>query len=347
MYKTTIYGLPLNPTSLLEQLDGASFCVSYGTREKLGKQLDQAIRLVGEDGILLVDNGAYTHWKQGGAMTPEYVEGFEIWAQDILDRCPQAIAVIPDVIMGSVEQNAKLVEETLLDLDRCMPIWHMHEPISYLIDLCERFAYVGFGSTADKPGSKKWHARIKEAFAAIDQWLIDSEGAYVRPRIHMMRAQNYAHLYGFDSSDSTNVGMNHNRQLRDAGETVPQFAARIDSKIQASAGLEAEHQIKRPLLDHEEQKKWEENWALEMQLRAAGFDAVADEMLEDRYARSIERCAMIKAQVDRPKQAQAEREAVARAQVVLTDTGNVIDASNFKRARENRDALAQGFLWRD
>lgn len=261
MEKTTIYGLPLNPTPLLEQLKGASFCVSYATRDKLGSQLDQAIKLVGQDGILLVDNGAFSHWQSGGAMTEEYIEGFEEWAQDILDRCPQAIAVIPDVIRGTLEQNVELINTTMLDRDRAMPIWHMDEPISYLIDLCEGYGYIGFGSTMDAPGSAKWHVRIKEAFAAIDAW--EKETGEVRPRIHMMRAQAFAHLYAFDSSDSTNVAMNHNRQLKKRGENVPQFAARIDSKIQASAGPEAEHQEKRPLLDHVEMSNLRVIWMLE------------------------------------------------------------------------------------
>ena len=43
MKKHTIYGLPLNPMPLLDELRGGSFCVSYATRDKLGRQLDQAI----------------------------------------------------------------------------------------------------------------------------------------------------------------------------------------------------------------------------------------------------------------------------------------------------------------
>lgn len=86
MEKITVYGLPLNPMPALEQLKGASFCVSYATRGKLGKQLDQAIRLVGDDALLLVDNGAFSHWQGGGQMTDDYIEGFEDWAADILAR---------------------------------------------------------------------------------------------------------------------------------------------------------------------------------------------------------------------------------------------------------------------
>ena len=197
MQKTTIYGLPMNPMPLLEQLKGASFCVSYATRAKLGKQLAQAIRLVGEDGVLLVDNGAFTHWGNGGLMTEDYIAGFEAWAEDILERCPQAIAVIPDVIRGTMEQNIALIESTGLDLDRAMPIWHMDEPLSFLRSLCDRFGYIGFGSTIDQPGSENWHARIKEAFAAIDAWALET--GEPRPRVHIMRAQQFAHLYAFDT----------------------------------------------------------------------------------------------------------------------------------------------------
>lgn len=273
MFKTTIYGLPLNPMPALEQLRGASFCVSYGTRGKLGKQLDQAISLVGANGILLVDNGAFSAWQAGvDTMNDEaYLEGFAEWANDILGRCPQAVAVLPDVIDGTHEQNAQLVCETMtmFNSDRTMPIWHMHEPIDYLLHLCEGFGYVGIGSSGAyaNPASPKWKARIAEAFAAIDQWEAESNGANLRPRIHMMRAQAQAHLFPFDSADSTNVAVNHNRQFRKSGENIAAFAARVDAKVQASAGPEAEHQVKRPLQGYQEMEAMRAIWFLE----AAGY----------------------------------------------------------------------------
>jgi hypothetical protein len=250
MEKLTVYGLPLAPYSALEQLAGASFCVSYGSRAKLGRQLGDAMRLVGRDGILLVDNGAFTMHKQGvSARTESYQNGYEAWAQDILARCPQAVAVIPDVIGGTTEENIQLVAECRLDRDRSMPVWHLHESLEYLVYLCESFEWVGFGSSGDywQVGTAKWHGRIREAFAAIEAWEQTGE---CRPRIHMLRAQSMAHLYPFDSSDSTNVAMNHNRQRRRSGEGIPAFAGRIDGKIQASAGAPAEHQLKRPLDAH-------------------------------------------------------------------------------------------------
>lgn len=269
--KTSVFGLPLNPRHLLEELAGASFCVSYATRDKLGSQLDDAIRLVGQDGILLVDNGAFSMHKQGISTRDEsYQEAYEIWAQEILDRCPQAIAVLPDVIGGTEAENAELINTSMLDYDRAMPIWHMHESLDYLLHLCEGFGYIGIGSSGEywQVGSPAWHARIAEMFAAIDAWEATSCGAFIRPRIHMMRAQSMAHLYPFDSSDSTNVAMNHGR-YRDQGEGyVAAFAARATAKIAASSGAEAEHQEKRPLLAHVEMAAWREAMELE-QLKEA------------------------------------------------------------------------------
>lgn len=259
MIKTAIYGLPLNPAPLLQELAGASFCVSYATRDRLGKQLDDAIRLVGQDGILLVDNGAFSMHKQGVSTRDEaYLEAYERWAQDILDRCPQAIAVIPDVIGGTVQENWDLVCTTNLDLERAMPIWHMHEPIDYLLHMCADFGYVGIGSSGEywQVGTTAWNARIAEAFEAIDRWERESNGAYVRPRIHMMRAQSQAHRFAFDSSDSCNVAMNHGRYRGEGAGYVGRFAERVASKIKASSGAEADHQVKRPLLGHLETAAW-------------------------------------------------------------------------------------------
>jgi len=255
LVRTPVYGLPLNPRPLLEQLKGASFCVSYATRGKLGSQLEDAIRLVGEGQILLVDNGAFSLHKQGVTARDEsYLEGYEAWAQDILDRCDQAIAVIPDVIGGTEAENADLVRTTMLPFDRAMPIWHMHESIEYLLYLCESFDYVGIGSSGKywNPQSPEWAARMGFAMAAIEAWERGSNGAYIRPRLHMMRAQSQAHQFDLDSADSTNVAMNHGRYRHEGEGHVARLAQRAAAKLAAVSGPEAEHQVKRPLLAWQE-----------------------------------------------------------------------------------------------
>src|SRR5215472_6713327 len=279
MEKITVYGLPINPAHLINQLDKPSFCVSYGTRDRLGKQLNQAIDLVAEDGILLVDNGAFSHWKSGGKMDDAYIDGFINWAKNIADRCPQAVVVIPDVIGGSWEQNQKLIEEWDYALsDRSMVMWHLDEPINILIGrLKQGWPWLGIGSSGEYKdvGTEKWHARMREVFAAIDAWERDwaQPNGYVRPRIHLMRAQSQSHLYPVDSSDSTNLAVNHNRQSRKAGECFKSFAKRIDDKIQASAGAAAEYQKLRPVTAGWEMDRWQDQHQMDLMSYKLQLDA--------------------------------------------------------------------------
>lgn len=257
MKKRIAYGTPVTPAHLINELAGSSFCVSYWNRKKLGKQLDAIIDLVGDDEILLVDNGAFSAWMSGETMSDEYWEGFAAWASDILARCPQAVAVIPDVIDGDAQANNELMHEFMgmswldgvgsLPTERLMPVWHMHEPLSRLQYLVESgFAYIAFGSSGEyaQPGTAQWDARIAAAFAAIDEMV--ATGAYARPWIHMMRAQAQAHKFDFDSSDSTNVAVNHNRYKAEGAGHVSRFAERVASKIIASCDMVERREIEAP-----------------------------------------------------------------------------------------------------
>jgi len=255
MKKRTVFGLPLNPRRLLTQLAGHSFCVSYWHRDKLGSQLESAIRLVGKDQILMLDNGAYSAWRNGQEFTPEYWDGFARWAIDIMDRCPQAVLVVPDVIDGNVDANHELACEflsslaldhgRLLDRDRCMVVWHMHEPLDYLTHMVEGgYQYIAIGSSGEygKVGTPEWHGRIEAAFAALDE-LCQPGSGYRRPWIHMMRAQSEHHRYPFDSCDSCNLAMNHGAWgRRNPGDFhVARFANTIKRRVDASVtGVERE-----------------------------------------------------------------------------------------------------------
>jgi hypothetical protein len=213
MNKRVVFGLPLNPAPLLEQLRGQSFCLSYYHRNRLGRQLDQAIELVAEDGILLLDNGAFSAWQSGETLGWDHWERFAEWAGGIMARCPQAVAVIPDIIGGTEAENWELMNDFvgMLDNYRCMPVWHMHESLGYLRHLCEGWQHVAIGSSGQyaKVGTAKWHKRIRTAMRAINRATI--RNSLMRPWIHMMRAQSEMHGYDFDSCDSCNVAVNHGR----------------------------------------------------------------------------------------------------------------------------------------
>lgn len=258
MKKRVVFGLPLTPTHLLEQLQGHSFCVSYFTRKTLGRQLDQAIRLVGADEILLVDNGAFSAWRSRLTLDESYWDGFARWASAILRRSPQAVVIVPDVIDGDETANDMLahdfvcsvleLRDVYLPAERLMVVWHMHESIDRLLGLVEAgWSYLAIGSSGQyaRVGTPQWHARIEEALAALDRHCAQSNGAYVRPWLHMMRAQSQAHAYGFDSSDSTNVAVNHHRYKR-ADNHVASFAGRIRARITAGCSMIERHPIQPP-----------------------------------------------------------------------------------------------------
>lgn len=267
MNKRVVFGLPLNPAPLLDQLTGHSFCVSYAHRARLGKQLDQAIELVGEDGILLVDNGAFTAWQQGTTMDWDYWEGYARWADGILRRCPQAVAVVPDVIGGTVEQNHELLTDFLccglIDTDRCMPVWHMHESLDWLRDLADSWAYVAIGSSGQfaKVGTPKWHKRMRLAFRAIDRATI--RHGMRRPWIHLMRAQSEMHLYPVDSCDSCNVAVNHGRFRKRSPEPghVERMATPILDRVDASCDGFERQWVQPPADSVAECRYWDERIA--------------------------------------------------------------------------------------
>lgn len=243
MKKRTVFGLPLTPIHLLEQLEGQSFCLSYATRNRLGRQLDDAIRLVADDGILLLDNGAFSAWRSG---VPMDVDGFVRWAADICDRCPQAVVVVPDVIDGDELANDEMEEDffdatlkagVFIPAERQMVVWHMHESLDRLTGMIAGgYQYIAIGSSGQyaQVGTPSWHARIREAFDHIERFCAESEGAYVRPWIHMMRAQSEAHRYPFDSADSCSLAVNHCRYKAEGDGHVARYAQRIRGKIDAS-----------------------------------------------------------------------------------------------------------------
>lgn len=253
MNKRVVFGLPLNPAPLLEQLRGRSFCVSYSHRQRLGSQLDQAIGLVGQDSLLLVDNGAFTAWRAGTTLDWQHWDGFAEWAKDILDRCPQAVMVVPDVIGGNVEENWQLAMEFCcsggIPWDRCMTVWHMHESLDYLRHMTE-MNYIAIGSSGRyaKVGTPSWHKRMRLAMRAL--WRATTRLGLNRPWVHLMRAQSMMHLYDVDSCDSCNIAVNHNvwRRRNEGPDHVARMAEPILTRVAGSCDGRERRSIDPPAL---------------------------------------------------------------------------------------------------
>tara|TARA_R110000823_G_scaffold295274_1_gene414320 strand:- start:285 stop:1034 length:750 start_codon:yes stop_codon:yes gene_type:complete len=233
--KRLVHGTPITPKRLLPQLKGKSFCVSYMHPE----QLNETIELVGDNEVLILDNGAFTAWKKGITLDDAWWDGFYAWANAAMDKCPQAVCVIPDVINGNEADNLQLIADAIKGNkikypERAMAIWHMNESFEQLEKLFRIFNFIGFGScgevdiTKNKPGSA-YIAKIKQAWAFMAYW--ENKYNIDKPWIHMMRGLGVLHKIGFDSADSCNIAMNHWRNKNNVVHHVAQFADRLEAKV--------------------------------------------------------------------------------------------------------------------
>lgn len=224
-----IHGTPITPKRLLEQLRGESFCVSYAYPE----QLDDVGPLVGETGILLLDNGAFTAWKQ----KREYDElGFWDWANEAQRRYPKAVAVIPDKITGNMADNLMLASRAIRGglaefPERTMAVWHTNETMEQLKIFASIFNFIAIGSCEEHDIQKCWpefEARARKASAFIDGVELMTGR---RPWVHVMRGLGKFHKFPrFDSADSTNIARNHCRTKGQPAH-VRAMADRIKNQI--------------------------------------------------------------------------------------------------------------------
>jgi len=232
-----IHGTPITPKALLPQLAGHSFCVSYAAPT----QIEQVLELQGPEGMLLLDNGAFSHWKQGKGQIDRVA--FFDWANDIQARCDVAVAVIPDVIQGSEAQNwaeAATAVHHLSDYpERLAFCWHMNDSLETLKKAAMLFNVLAIGSCAEydvQSNRAGYFERLREASAVLD-YVEQFYGR--RPWVHLMRGVAVLKdAVRFESADSTNVARNHCRTKGTAGH-VATMAARIAAPIAAASSLAA------------------------------------------------------------------------------------------------------------
>lgn len=151
-----------------------------------------------------LDNGAFSFWRSGKETEwDKYYQFVEEWY-----RHPGfEWAVIPDVIDGSVQQNQELINQWPFEKTCGIPVFHLHEPLHWLLFLCESFPRVALGSSGDfaKIGTAKWWRRMADVFSKVT----DGTG---RPicKIHGLRMLDpkVFTIFPFSSCDSTNVAQN-------------------------------------------------------------------------------------------------------------------------------------------
>jgi hypothetical protein len=205
------HGTPITPIKAIETMGGMHFCVSYARPDNLKR----CLRL-GQS--LMLDNGAFSAKTRG---LPFDINGFYEWVEPLLAH--PHWAVVPDVIDGTVEQQKQMVKTWPFRKEFGMPVWHLGLPISYLLELCDTWGRVCFGSAGEywQIGTPKWSGKMDEAFNAMT----NTFGRQL-PWVHGLRMLGMsAGPWPLASADSTNVAQNHSERLECAGC----MAKRIDS----------------------------------------------------------------------------------------------------------------------
>lgn len=248
--RRVVHGTPITPVGLLPTLAGGSFCVSFADP----RQIDECIELVGEDEILILDNGAFTIWQtelDDDRELParlqfrdrdEYRRTFWSWANTIQMICPQAIAVIPDVIEGSEQQNLEEMSWALREglseyPERTMSIWHLDDSQDFLATQCKLMNFVGIGST-QSIDVQKHKAAYLEVMKRVYTTRKTIEAVHGNcPWIHLMRGNGmFRKVAWADSADSCNVAVNSHRLRAEFGDgRFAERARRIEDPIQAAA----------------------------------------------------------------------------------------------------------------
>jgi hypothetical protein len=191
------HGTPITPRATLLELAGRNFCVSFAEPRDV-----TVVHQIGQS--VMLDNGAFTIWKQGG--TPDW-DAWASWVEPWLDYSTTWV-VLPDVIDGTEEENDRLMR-VFWNIPGA-PVWHLHESLDRLKRLCDYTNRVCFGSSGAYAtvGSDAWHRRIEEAFNAIS----DPAGR-VNNWIHMLRGMSLSGShYPFSSVDSTDIARNHSQR---------------------------------------------------------------------------------------------------------------------------------------
>ena len=205
------HGTPISPMKAIETMGGKHFCVSYARPDDLKRCLK-----IGQS--LMLDNGAFSAKTRG---LPFDRNGFYAWVEPLLVH--PHWGVVPDVIDGSEDEQRQMVKSWPFRKEMGIPVWHLGLSISYLIELCDAWGRVGFGSAGEywQIGTTKWCHRMDEAFNA----LVNTYGRQI-PWVHGMRMLGQSSgPWPLASADSTNVALHHAEHLECAGC----MAKRIDS----------------------------------------------------------------------------------------------------------------------
>lgn len=189
------HGGPIWPaTAALKAWSGGHAFISYACVDQiqLASSVCQSFAL---------DNGAFSLWKSG---TPTDWNAFYDWVGTWRTHPGFDFAVVPDVIMGSEDENDALAETWPFPRHEAAVVWHLNESIERLEKLAENWPRVAIGSCAefDVHRLDRFLPRAFEAISAI----CDENG---RPKcklhgLRMLNPEIFTKL-PLSSADSTHL----------------------------------------------------------------------------------------------------------------------------------------------
>lgn len=141
-------------------VNGAGAFVSYARADQLAASLMFA-------NSVAIDNGAFSAWKRG--LVIDWQQFYQ-WLIPHYHHPKLSFFVIPDVVEGGEADNdALILTMPRLFRNKAVPVWHLHESLNRLVELCRSWPRVCFGSSGQYATirTQLWHRRMTEAFETI------------------------------------------------------------------------------------------------------------------------------------------------------------------------------------
>lgn len=155
------HGLPITPdTAAVRAAQAGHVFVSFAHPGQMGLAVAAAQSFA-------VDNGAFSAWRAGKPILDW--EPYYAFCESAKRQPSCDFAVIPDVIDGSEAENDDLAADFPFPRWFGAPVWHLHESLTRLARLADRWPRVCLGSSGEyaQIGTARWWRRMNEAMRVL------------------------------------------------------------------------------------------------------------------------------------------------------------------------------------
>lgn len=193
------HGLPITPDTAAEVVARAGHVfVSFAHPRQMGLAVSACQSFA-------VDNGAFSAWRSGSPIVDW--EPYYAFCEAAKRQPSCDFAVIPDVIDGTEAENDDLAADFPFPRWFGAPVWHLHESLTRLQRLIDRWPRVCLGSSGEfaQISTPRWWRRMHEAMRVVCN--DDGQPACRLHGLRMLDPKIFSR-FPFASADSTNIGRN-------------------------------------------------------------------------------------------------------------------------------------------